>query len=869
MMRGSTAVLLLTLISSPALGQRLPANVRPDHYALAFDVNLANTRFEGTETIRLRLAEPTARIVLHALDLDFHEVTIRSAGTTQTAKVVLDKTSETASLIVPKTLSAGAADVDIRYSGFLNKTLRGFYLSKANGRNYGVTQFESTDARRAFPSFDEPAMKATFDISLTIDRRDTAISNGRLLSDKPGPGDSRHTLTFATTPKMSSYLVAMAIGDFECIEGSSESIPIRVCATPGKRELGRLALGMAGEILAAYNRYYDIKYPFGKLDMVAIPDFAAGAMENTAAIFYRESDLLADSSTASLATRKNIASVVAHEMAHQWFGDLVTMRWWDDLWLNEGFATWMESRPLAEAHPEWRLDIDEARSGQQALNLDALTTTRPIHSSAETPAEIEETFDVIAYQKGGAVLRMIENYVGREDFRKGVNAYLARHAYGNATSEDFWTAIAAASRKPIDRILPTFVNQPGVPLVQVSLACDAAGHTVSLAAQRFSLDQSRPPSAAHWQIPICRKYPNIVGASCTEMRTDAATLLGNACPLWVFVNAGAEGYYRTAYPPAMLRALAADAETRLTAPERLSLAGDEWALVRAGRHSVADYLTLIKGYASEQESGVLSEVAGRLDTIYTQMASDAQRPAIEAFVRSLFAPTFKSLGLVAPPGDPDNRRALRAAVVSTLATTGNDETVLAAARRTVDDSLSGGEPLDANLAATLLRAAARHGDAALFDKYIQAAEKVSTPEEYYRYLGALAYFEDPAMVDRGLNRLRTSAIRDQDAAWYLRQVLANPNAGVNARAWAFTKTNWTELLPKLSISFADAGIVESLSSFCDAGVRDDIKAFFTTNPRPAATRALSQTIEHIDSCISVRAKQAQALSDWLAHEPTR
>ncbi len=520
-MRSATTILVLTLFSSPAFGQRLPVNVRPEHYTLAFDIDLANARFDGTETIRVRLAQPSSRIVLHALDLEFHDVTIRSAGTSQTARVVLDKTTETASLVVAKTVNAGAADIDIRYSGVLNPALRGLYLSKANGRNYAVTQFESTDARRAFPSFDEPAMKATFDISLTIDRLDTAISNGRIISDKPGPGDAKHTLTFSTTPKMSSYLVAMAVGDFECVEGSSESIPIRVCATPGKSGLGRLALGLAGQILTAYNRYYDIKYPFGKLDMVAIPDFAAGAMENTAAIFYRESDLLADEASASLTTRKNIAAVVAHEMAHQWFGDLVTMRWWDDLWLNEGFASWMQSKPLAAAHPEWQLEIDDARSNQEALALDALMTTRPIHSNAETPAEIEETFDVIAYQKGAAVVRMIENYVGHDDFRKGVNAYLARHAYGNATSEDFWTAIAAASRKPVDRILPTFVNQPGVPLVQVSLACGASGHTLGLTAQRFTLDGSPAAAAAHWQIPICRKYPNVVGASCTEMRSDA------------------------------------------------------------------------------------------------------------------------------------------------------------------------------------------------------------------------------------------------------------------------------------------------------------------------------------------------------------
>lgn len=860
--------MLLTFVSASAFGQRLPVNVRPDHYSLAFDVDLANERFEGSETIRVRLAQPTSRIVLHALDLEFREVTIRSGGAAQSARVVLDKTTQTASLVVPKAISAGAADIDIRYSAALNPALRGFYLSKANGRNYAVTQFESTDARRAFPSFDEPAMKATFDISLTIDRQDTAISNGRLIADTPGPGDARHTLQFATTPKMSTYLVAMAVGDFECIEGSSESVPIRVCAAPGKRELGRLALGMAGEILTAYNRYYDINYPFGKLDMVAIPDFAAGAMENTAAIFYREGDLLADASTASLATRKNIASVIAHEMAHQWFGDLVTMRWWDDLWLNEGFASWMETKPLAASHPEWHLDLDEAQSSQQALDLDALAATRPIHSSAETPAEIEETFDVIAYQKGAAVMRMVENYVGADDFRKGVNAYLARHAYGNATSEDFWTAIARASRKPVDRILSTFVNQPGVPLVQVSLACEAAGHMLGLTSQRFSLGTT-PTTTARWQIPVCRKVSNIVGTSCTEMRSDTVMLPGSSCPAWVFVNAGAEGYYRTAYPPDMLSRLAPDVESKLTPPERLSLAGDEWALVRAGRHSIADYLTLIKGYGSEPFGAVLRQVAQRLEVIRTQLVGDAERPGFEAFVRSLFEPAFRNVGLVSSPADSEDRRALRAAIVDVLGTTGNDATVTEAARKRVGEALSGGEPLDREMAETLLRAAAKRGDATLFEAFLKAAADAKTPEEYYRYLGTLAYFESPGLVDRGLNRLMTEEIRSQDAAGYLRRVLANPDAGVNRRGWTFLKTHWAELQPKLSVSFADAALVDSLSSFCDAGTRDDIKAFFAANPRPAAARALEQSLERINRCIAFKEKQAPVFREWLAHESAR
>ncbi|HEV3142232.1 MAG TPA: M1 family metallopeptidase, partial [Vicinamibacterales bacterium] len=505
-MRAATMLFLSGLLLSalPASAQRLPADVRPDRYDLAFTVDVASARFDGTEAIRVRVAAPTSKIVLHALDLTFHVVTIGDGAAAQQATVSFDKDRQTATLTVPHPLTAGATTVHVRYSGVLNDQLRGFYLSKGASRNYAVTQFESTDARRAFPCFDEPAFKAVFSVTLTIDRNDTAIANGRLLSDTPGPSPAQHTLKFADSPRMSSYLVAMAVGDFQCASGAADGVPIRVCATPDKKDLTRIALDAAQQILHFYDAYFAVKYPFGKLDVLAVPDFAAGAMENTAAIFYRETDLLADAKSASVSTRKTIASVLAHEMAHQWFGDLVTMAWWDDIWLNEGFATWMANKPLAALHPEWQIAVDEARENRAALGLDSLRTTRPIHADVETPAQIDEAFDAIAYEKSAAVLRMVESYVGGEPFRKGVNAYVQAHGYANATSEDFWKAIAASSGKPVERILPTFVNQAGVPLVSVSVACPAAKETrVSLSQRRFIVDSAAPEDPTQWQIPIC------------------------------------------------------------------------------------------------------------------------------------------------------------------------------------------------------------------------------------------------------------------------------------------------------------------------------------------------------------------------------
>jgi len=639
-------------------------------------------------------------------------------------------------------------------------------------------------------------------------------------------------------------------------------VPIRICATPDKRDLGRIALESSQQILKFYNSYYAIKYPFGKLDVVAVPDFAAGAMENTAAIFYRETDLLADSKSAPADTRKKIAAILAHEMAHQWFGDLVTMEWWDDIWLNEGFATWMANKPVAASHPDWHVDVDEADENQQALSLDSLTATRSIHVDVQTPGEIDEAFDAITYQKGAAVLRMVESYVGAEAFRKGVNAYLQAHAYGNATSEDFWRALSASSGKPVERILPTFVNQPGVPLVNVSTSCAAGGTAITLRQERFFVDAART-EPARWQMPVCVKAPGQSQAVC-DVLTDASHTIttSGACAPWVFANAGARGYYRTAYSSEVLRGLAPHVETDLTAPERLSLIDDEWALVRAGRHGVPDYLTLATGYGREHVSGVLDEVVRGLSFVHDYLTSGESRTRFETLARSLFQPLYEDVGFAAAAGDPDDRKALRATVIATLGTLGNDTDLAARARMAADRALSGAAPLDSAVASPVLRIAAQHGDARLFDALLAAAERASDPDEHYRYLHALGAFREPALITRGLELALSPQLRTQDTAIYVAQFFANPDA--RSSALSFVTERWPALQPKVTVFGGDTTLIHSMSGFCDRDARDRIKAFFTAHPLPAATRTLEQTLEEIDNCIALRTTQTAAVGDWLA-----
>ncbi|MGA2340875.1 MAG: M1 family metallopeptidase, partial [Terracidiphilus sp.] len=492
---GAAAVLAVFALLSPrpAAGQRLPNTVIPAHYTLKLMPDLKAATFSGEESIDVDLSQPTNSITLNAIEIAFQSVAIVSNGSEQTGTVTLDADKQQATFTFPNVIPAGKATIKIRYTGILNNELRGFYLSKTARRNYAVTQFEATDARRAFPCFDEPAFKASYDISLVIDAADTAISNTPIVADTPGPGASEHTLVFGTTPKMSTYLVAFLVGDFQCTAGRQDDVDIRVCATPDKVAFTAYALGIAKFILHYYDDYFGIHYPLKKLDLIAIPDFEAGAMENFGAITYRETDLLLDPRTATVNEKREVGLVVAHEMAHQWFGDLVTMQWWDNIWLNEGFATWMENKPVAAMHPEWNIPEVVAGDEQDTLNIDAEPTTRAIRARADTPDEIDQMFDGIAYGKASDVLLMLENYLGEETFRKGVHAYLAAHEYGNATAEDFWNAQTATSHKPVDKIMESFVAQPGEPLLTFAAPMDGK---VSVEQKRFFLSPSITPDPA-------------------------------------------------------------------------------------------------------------------------------------------------------------------------------------------------------------------------------------------------------------------------------------------------------------------------------------------------------------------------------------
>ncbi|HEY6361709.1 MAG TPA: M1 family metallopeptidase [Vicinamibacterales bacterium] len=847
------------VLTTSAAAQRLSGAVVPDHYTLWFAPDLQKDTFKGRETIRVQLKVPASSITLHAAEIDFDEVRIEAGGREQPARVTLDEKAETATLTVPEEMPAGPAAIHISYTGILNDKLRGFYRSEANGRKYAVTQMEATDARRAFPSFDEPIYKATFEISLTIASGDTAISNGAQVSDTPGPEPGTHTLRFARTRKMSTYLVAMIVGDFACREGAADGTPLRICSTPDKRALTGFALESARQQLEYFNAYFGIRYPFDKLDIVAIPDFAAGAMENVGAITFRERLLLVDPERASLGVRKQVASILAHEIAHMWFGNLVTMKWWDDIWLNEGFATWAETKPVAAWRPEWNVHLDEASATQSALGLDALRSTRPIRTKVETPEEINEVFDAIAYEKSAAVLRMLEGFVGEEGFRKGVSAYLTKHAFGNAAGEDFWTEMTAVTGRPIDRIMQSFVEQPGAPVVSVRTTCTGTTGEIMLRQERFVAAPGAEGLQQSWTMPVCFKAAD-GQPRCEVIARREHTVAAPSCNN-VFANAKNRGYYFSEYTPDGVRSLSRVA-AGLEPVERLGLLGDEWWMVRGGRHDVGVYLDLAASLSNDETAAVTDAIAGRLEFADAYLVRQPERARYEGWVRRRFGPTLRGMGIPGDPRDPDERQSRRATLIQLLGVAGNDAEMQRRARALAEGYIARPASLSGTLAPAVLRVAALAGDAMLYGQYVAQVHKLAAqPEEYYRFFNALPWFRDPALIRRTLAFAISPVVRTQDTGTLIANAIARPWS--QDSAWEFTKAQWPTLVQKLGTFQGIPTIISSLGSMCSTEKAAEVRQFFAKNPVPSSGRTLRQAIERIETCAALAERQSGPMAAWL------
>ena len=839
--------------------QRLPQTVTPTHYQLKLAPYLKTATFTGSEKIDVVLKQPQDSITLNAAQITFKSVTANLHGQVLKATVTQNAEKQQATFHFGKTLPAGPLTLSIQYTGILNGQLRGFYLSKTKRRNYAVTQFEPTDARRAFPSWDEPAFKATYSVTLVVNKGDTAISNTNIVSDRPGPIPGKHTIKFATTPKMSTYLVAFLVGDFQCTSGASDGVPIRVCATPDKVQYTNYALHVAEYVLHYYDTYFGIKYPMPKLDLIAIPDFEAGAMENFGAITYRETDLLIDPATAPISEKERVGMVVAHEMAYQWFGDMVTMNWWNNIWLNEGFATWMENKPIEAMHPEWHLKQAVAMSLNGVLNLDARRTTRTIRANADTPDQINEMFDGITYGKAAAMLDMVEHYEGVQTFRRGVHNYLKAHMYANADAQDFWNTQTAVSHMPIDKIMESFVAQPGVPLVTFG---EPENGSVAVSQERFFLNPTVKTSRAQaWSIPLCFKADD-GGDHCDLLSAAKQTLTVPQAPFF-FANADGIGYYRSSYPQAAYAKILDKVETGLTPEERIGFIGDEWAKVRANTAPVGQYLNLVSAVRNDRSPAVIRTALGNVVVINTQIASTpAEHEALARWTRQTFEPAYNLLG---KPQDTDSpmKKELRATLFGYLGDLGNDPEVIAQAKTMAEDYLKDQTSVDPTLAQVALRVAAIHGDAAFFDRLQDVFETSNNPDLQETALDLLGEFEEPALATRALNFAVSGKVRNQDSVLLIGGMLGGQHT--RDLTWKYVKDNWPQVHAQMT-EWMEARLVSGAGSFCSASKRDEVMNFFATHKMHAAARTLLQTRDRINDCIDLRSMQGGNLQGWVSEQ---
>jgi puromycin-sensitive aminopeptidase len=829
---------------------RLPRTVEPRRYELTLTPDLADSTFAGEERVELVVHEATSELVLNALELDILTAElVADDGRAVAGTVHLDVEEERARIALDGEVDPGPWSLHLTFTGAINDKLRGWYRSTFTDDDgvehvIAATQLEPTDARRVFPCWDEPDRKAVFSITLIVDADTTAVSNGPVV-EEADLGNGKRQVRFGDTMSMSTYLVALVVGPLAVTPPhDAAGTPVQVVCRPGSEHLSAFAVELAEHSLRFFADYFDVPYPADKLDLVALPDFAMGAMENLGAVTFRESLLLIDPATASRVELERIADVVAHEIAHMWFGDLVTMRWWNGIWLNEAFATFMELLCVDAFRPDWHRWVTFGTTRGGALAIDALASTRPIEFPVARPSEAEEMFDPLTYQKGAGVLRMLEQYLGADVFRRGIARYIARHQYGNTETTDLWDAIEEASGEPARATMDSWILQGGHPVVAV--APDEGG--VALRQQRFRY-ADHGDDGTRWRIPVMLRAG--VGGDTVHRRLlldeEATTVDLGGPPDWVVVNEGGWGVYRVQYDAALFRALL-DRLGDLDALERYSLVEDTWALVLAGRTPLDDFLDVARLLAAEEDDpNVWSILLGGLDLLERSLP-DERKGEVRSLVGDLCRPALQRLGWAAEPGEPETHRTLRAQLIRSLGNLAADVDVRRRSAEVVDILGSDVSAVDPDVAAAAVAVGARAGGEAEYAEYLRRWREAANPQEEQRYLYALAGFEHLSLVRRTLD-LSLGEVRPQNAPFLVSHLLANRVGG--AEAWAFLEQHWLDVLTRFPEALLDRMLDGTLvHNTPEAAAR--IRAFLDAHPVPGRARQVAQLLERLDVHVAFR-----------------
>lgn len=849
---------------------RLRGSIIPESYKLKIEPNLTAATFKGEESIQLRLLEAVEEIVINTAEIAITSAVLKSAdGKTLHLSVSLNEDAQQTTLRVDDKAPAGQYILDLEFTGILNNKLRGFYLStytdsEGKKQHIATTKFEPSDARRAFPCFDEPHFKATFQVSLLIDQELTAIANTKLVSEEVLAGGKK-LMHFAPSIKMSSYLVAYMVGKFVPSKAvDSNGIKIRIWTVPGKEHLCDFALRWAKDSLDYFEKYFEKSYAGDKLDLIAIPDFASGAMENFGAITFRETALLVDESRATLPEMKRVAEVISHENAHMWFGDLVTMSWWNGLWLNEAFATFMAAKAVDKLMPSWKFweSFNIEKAG--AMRIDGLHSSRSIEFPVATPEDARAMFDVLTYEKGCAILRMLELYIGEEVFRQGCSIYMHKHAFANTETNDLWTALQDAVDKaglsiPVGTMMDTWVFQQGFPLISVSSQSD---NTVTLSQQAFRyLKDSLSPTAKNtWYAPV---WIRTVGSTSNMEAVHALASEKDSCKLpfsadCIVANAGGKGFYRIKYEGKLLSDLL-DKLDSLTASERFNLLADLWAATLAGEVKATDYLCYLEKFTSKESDVNVFQVALGSLSYLRRLANSLGETQIEGFKRKasrILTPALERIGWEGKTGEDAQVAELRSSLVSMLGSIG-DERTLETARSLWIDYLQDSKSLDPNLLPAIVDSVSANGDPTLYEKFLELKAAAKTPQEESRFLFALANFKQKELVERTLKSSLDGTIRVQDAPQMLRALLYNTAGGI--QAWEFVKANWDDIVARLPLQ----GIIrlcDGITALVNPSLEADIDAFSAKLKVKGNEKALSQNLETLKIANRFLSREQDALN---------
>ena len=824
--------------------------ISPIHYELEFEPDFDNFTFRGRARVTVACSEATSEIAMDAAELNVLSCNVIIGDNRLPVRTRVDVSAENLLISLDREI-CGKCIVDVQYTGLLNDRLLGFYRSsyKYDGQTkyLATTQFEAADARRAFPCWDAPQYKATFQVAILAPENMSAISN-MPVAHTSNEGDLTRYV-FETTPIMSTYLLYLGVGEFEYLDGDDGII--RVVTTLGKSHLGRYALEMTRLLLPEFENYFGISYPLPKLDIIALPDFAAGAMENWGAITFRERLLLYDEENSSTRTKQLIAEVLSHELAHQWFGNLVTMKWWNDLWLNESFATFMATKILDRLHPEWSLwdqFIDE--SVNSAMQMDALHSTHPIDVRVDSPSQIREIFDAISYDKGGCVLRMLEDYVGYGTFQNGLRAYLEKFEYGNAAGADLWECIEDVLGSPVRSMVETWLAQDGFPVLSATLQ----ENVVSLRQERFRMD-GRRDDASLWQVPL--KFLDGEKVR-THMITDKTAALdvqhGFVC------NHNRAGFYRVEYDSSLYGDIKSMIKRRvLSAYDSWGVQNDMFAFCLQGRVSIRRYLDVVSAYSPDDAYLPLADVCRNVTVLLGMSHGQSWHNLVAESVGPLLGGLLEMLRWQPSPKDPHTHAFLRGMVIKGLGQM-DDDTVVSRCRNLTASFQDSPESVHPDIRESAFWVAAGHGDMSLHSEMKEMYMESQSIEEKLRILSGMCGFSTPDLVHKTLDFALSGEVRSQDMQVPVLRTAANP--GGYGILWPWLHQHWHEMESKIGhgnpiFSRIIYGMAPALTGPQSVAAGK----FFESHPVPGTERTVSQTLETVSVFEKFRARAAKECDD--------